>query len=95
MVGSSPDVFGYDLLSQLAPLILEHQGNGTMSAVLMGPNDPPQKIQVGNYTLDVGPRASRGPAARRSSTAAGSPAPLGGDVHCRRGLTSISRLAAA
>ena len=30
-----------------------------MSAVLMGPNDPPQKIQVGNYTLEV---AFRGPA---------------------------------
>jgi hypothetical protein len=45
---------GYDLLSQLAPLILEHQGDGTMSAVLVGPNDPPQKVQVGNYTLEAG-----------------------------------------
>jgi hypothetical protein len=24
-----------------------------MSAVLLGPNDPPQKVQVGNYTLEV------------------------------------------
>ena len=55
MVGKDqPDQFGYDLLSQLAPLILKHQGDGTMSAVLMGPNDPPQKIAVGNYTLLVG-----------------------------------------
>jgi len=53
MVGNSTDVFGYDLLSQLAPLILQHQGNGTMSAVLLGPDDPPQKIRVGNYTLEV------------------------------------------
>ena len=33
-----------------------------MSAVLLGPNDPPQKIQVGNYTLEVAylkPRAAR------------------------------------
>jgi hypothetical protein len=48
------DLIGsYDLLTQLAPLILEHQGNGTMSAVLLGPNDPPQKFQVGNYTLEA------------------------------------------
>jgi hypothetical protein len=50
----------YDLIAQLAPLIAKHQGNGTMSAVLLrGPNDPPQKIPVGNYTVEVaflGPR---------------------------------------
>jgi hypothetical protein len=37
----------------LAPLISEHQGNGTMSAALLRWYDPPQKIQVGNYTLEV------------------------------------------
>jgi hypothetical protein len=42
----------YALISQLKPLILEHQGDGTMSAVLLGPNDPPQKVKVGNYTLE-------------------------------------------
>ena len=48
------DLMGsYDLITQLAPQIAEHQGNGTMSAVLLGPSDPPQKIQVGNYTLEV------------------------------------------
>ena len=48
------DLIGsYDLITQLAPLIVEHQGNGTMSAVLLGPNDPPQKVQVGNYTLEA------------------------------------------
>jgi hypothetical protein len=53
-LGSSPDLTGiYDILSQLSPLILEHQGDGTMSAVMLGPNDPPQKIKVGNYTLEV------------------------------------------
>ena len=52
MAGNDPDLAGiYDLLSQLAPLIVQHQGNGTMSAVMLGPNDPPQKVQVGNYTL--------------------------------------------
>jgi hypothetical protein len=36
-------------------LILAHQGNGSMSAVLLGPKDPPQKVQLGNYTLQVAP----------------------------------------
>ena len=43
----------YDVIAQLAPLISEHQGNGTMSAALVGSKDPPRKIQVGNYTLEV------------------------------------------
>ena len=43
----------YDLIAQLTPLIVEHQGNGTMSAVMLGPDDPPQKVQVGNYTLEA------------------------------------------
>jgi hypothetical protein len=42
----------YDVIKQLAPLISEHQGNGSMSAVLLGANDAPQKIQVGNYSLE-------------------------------------------
>jgi hypothetical protein len=53
---TTPDndqIAGYGLIAQLAPLIAEHQGTGTMSAVLLGPNDPPQKIQVGDYTLEV------------------------------------------
>jgi len=55
----------YDLLSRLAPLILEHQGDGTMSAVLLGPDDPPQKVKVGNYTLEATYLGSRrvGPSA--------------------------------
>ena len=44
----------YDLLAQLAPLIAEHQGKGSMSAVLLrSPDDPPQRIELGNYTLEV------------------------------------------
>jgi hypothetical protein len=60
MVGSEPDLAGYDLLSQLAPLILEHQGKGEMSGVLLSATDPPQKIKVGNYTLEVAPTRPRG-----------------------------------
>jgi hypothetical protein len=58
----------YDMLSQLTPLIVEQQGKGTMSAVLLNPNDPPQKVQVGNYTLEAsysGPRRA-GPGAASS-----------------------------
>jgi len=48
------DLIGsYDLIAQLTPLIVEHQGDGTMSGVLLGPDDPPQKVQVGNYTLEA------------------------------------------
>jgi hypothetical protein len=43
----------YDVIAQLAPLISAHQGDGTMSAVYLGPNDPPQKVKVGNYTLEA------------------------------------------
>ena len=43
----------YNILTQLTPLILEHQGDGSMSAVLLGPDDPPQKVRVGNYTLEA------------------------------------------
>ena len=52
----TPDVEmvrGFDLIAQLAPLIAKHQGKGTMSAVLLGADDPPKKIQVGNYTMEV------------------------------------------
>jgi len=53
-LGSSPDLAGiYDMLARLAPLILDHQGDGTMAAVLMNATDPPQKINLGNYTLQV------------------------------------------
>jgi hypothetical protein len=53
---------GYDLIAQLAPLIVEHQGKGTISAVLLEPKDPPQKVRLGNYTLEVAfvrPRAEK------------------------------------
>ena len=65
------DLIGsYDLIAQLTPLILEHQGNGTMSAVLLGPNDPPQKVQAGNYTLEATFLGSRrvGPSATAPET---------------------------
>jgi hypothetical protein len=66
----------YGFLSQLAPLISEHQGNGTMSAVMMNPTDPVQKIPVGNYTLEVAPTRPRGAAAATPSPQAAPAAAL-------------------
>jgi hypothetical protein len=61
----------YDLITQLAPVILEHQGKDMMSAVLLGPNDPPQKVKVGDYTLEVShltPRINIGLQAQSAET---------------------------
>jgi Domain of unknown function (DUF5597)/Beta-galactosidase len=43
----------YNIIKQLAPLISSHQGDGRMSAVLIGANEPPRKVTVGDYTLEV------------------------------------------
>jgi hypothetical protein len=53
-LGNSPDLAAlYDLLSRMSPLILEHQGNGTMSAVLLTSNAPSQKVPLGDYILQT------------------------------------------
>ena len=44
---------GYAILGQLAPLILEHQGTGTMGAVLVSATQHPQTLSLGNYTVTV------------------------------------------
>ena len=44
---------GYDILNQLAPLILEHQGIGPMAAVVLSAQQHPQSVSVGKYTLTV------------------------------------------
>jgi beta-galactosidase GanA len=45
----------YDLLRQLRPLIIEHQGKGEMAGLLSeGPEQrQPQQLRLGNYTLYV------------------------------------------
>ena len=60
MVGGAPDAVGYDVLAQLAPMILKHQGKGEMNAILLKPGDPLQKVRVGNYTIEVTPTKPRG-----------------------------------
>jgi hypothetical protein len=46
-------VSAYEVIKQLAPLISKHQGDGTMTGVLIGANDKPQIVKVGAYTLEV------------------------------------------
>ena len=48
----------YDALSQLAPLILKAQSDGTITAVSLDKNNPKEKIHIGNYMLDVERRHS-------------------------------------
>jgi beta-galactosidase GanA len=43
----------YGVLSQIAPLILEHQGSGTMVGIVLDETNRIQKIQLGNFTLNV------------------------------------------
>lgn len=45
----------YDLLTQLAPLVLDHQGKGVMAGFLPeGPEQRlPQQLRLGNYILNV------------------------------------------
>jgi hypothetical protein len=43
----------YEMLSQLAPLILEKQGKGTMAGVWLDESNRTQTVRLGNYTLNV------------------------------------------
>jgi len=76
-----PDmVRGFELIAQLAPLICKHQGNGTMTSVILAADDPPRKIQLGNYTLEVARMGARrpaapAPAAGRGAAPAATPTP--------------------
>ena len=68
-----------------------------MSAVLLGPKDPPQKVQLGNYTLQVAfwPIRYTMPLLDAWGTTAGKPAPRGGDLHCGGARRVLSPSAAA
>ena len=44
----------YDVLSQLSPMILEHQAKGTIAGVQLDRQHPDQQIRLGDYTLNVG-----------------------------------------
>lgn len=48
----------YELLSQLAPFILEHQSKDIIASVVVNPRTPDQTIKLGNYTLNAGQSGS-------------------------------------
>lgn len=68
----------YDILSQLAPLILDHQPEGRVAGVLLEELTPSQKLRLGGYTLNVsrseGRRTVHGAV---SAQASAEPAPHG------------------
>jgi hypothetical protein len=71
-VEAMPLSVAYDMLGQLAPLILEHQSKDTIASVVVNPKNPDQQIKLGNYTLNVGlPRNRRNPTAIPDTTGYG------------------------
>ena len=62
----------YATAMQLAPLILEYQGKGKMAGVVVSADDPPQKIPLGDYVLEVSYARSRRPPAPPPATPAAS-----------------------
>jgi beta-galactosidase GanA len=44
---------GYEIASQVAPLILEHQGKGTMTALLLDRDGQPQTVRLGGYDVEA------------------------------------------
>lgn len=53
----------YEILSQLAPLILENQPKSRVAAVLLEDLTPSQRVRLGDYTLHVSRLGTRRPAA--------------------------------
>jgi beta-galactosidase GanA len=43
----------YNVISQVAPLILEHQGKGTMTALLLERDGASQTVRLGNYNIEA------------------------------------------
>ena len=63
----------YATATQLAPLILEYQGKGKMAGVVVSADDPPQKIPLGDYVLEVSYARSRRPPATPAALAPAAP----------------------
>jgi len=59
---------GYEVLGQLAPLILKHQGTGSIGAVVLNPGQLNQSVTVGNYTVTVSRVQNRRSTAVASTT---------------------------
>ena len=88
----------YGVLKQLTPLIMEHQTNGTMKAVMMDAGAAPQKVQMGTYVFELAMGGGRGappaaaPTAGAGRSAAGVPqAAAGGGFGGGRGGAAAAR----
>jgi len=44
---------GYQVLSQVAPLVLERQGFGKVTAVLVDADAPKSKVRLGDYAIEA------------------------------------------
>ena len=73
-VQNLPLAKGYEVLGQLAPLILKHQGTGSISAVVLSAGQLNQSIAMGNYTITVSMVQNRRSTAVASTTAEAVPA---------------------
>jgi hypothetical protein len=67
---SKPLEQSYQLLAELAPLILENQGKRMVAAALLEDLTPSQKIRLGNYTLNVTGVRTTGPAGAQAAAPA-------------------------
>jgi hypothetical protein len=93
-----PLAAAYGVLHQLTPLIMEHQTNGTMKAVMMTPGTGSQKVQLGNYVFDLAmgrgwgaaPPPPAAPAGGGGRSVAGVPQAAGGGGGGGRGGAAAS-----
>jgi hypothetical protein len=77
-VNPDPEMIsGFQIIDQLTPLIAQHQGDGSMNAILMAPGDPPQKLRFGNYTFVASRTAPRAPATAPATAPLGPGQPMG------------------
>jgi beta-galactosidase GanA len=60
---------GYNVLSQVAPLILENQGSGKMAALLADKESPAAKLRLGDYLIEARMSVGRGIAPAAAATA--------------------------
>ncbi len=44
----------YEVLAQIAPVVLENQGKGVIGGALLDKDHPTQNLRVGDYTLELG-----------------------------------------
>lgn len=56
---NGPIAKAYETLSQLAPLILQHQGKGTIGGVSLDRQNQTAKLRVGDYILNAGLSTNR------------------------------------